>query len=137
VTRRRASPEPAFLTLDEVLAIHAHQIATYGGRGGIRDIGALESALAMPRATFDGNRLHGTLFEQAAAYLFHVTQNHPFIDGNKRVGLVSALVFLRLNGWSVRSSEDDMVGFVLSVADGSSSKADVATWIKQHAIERP
>ncbi|HYQ81440.1 MAG TPA: Fic family protein, partial [Anaeromyxobacteraceae bacterium] len=80
MTRRR---KPAFLTLDEVLALHADQIGRYGGSPGLRDLGLLESALAAPRATFGGEHLHGSLPEMAAAYLFHLVRNHPFVDGNK------------------------------------------------------
>ena len=76
-----------YLSLDEAMAIHAHQIARYGGTPGIRDRTLLESALAMPKATFGAELLHPTLSEQAAAYVFHLVKNHPFLDGNKRVGL--------------------------------------------------
>lgn len=89
--------EPTFLTIDEVLAIHQDQIARYGGSAGVRDWGLLQSAIAMPAATFGGQFLHGDLSEMAAACLFHIVQNRPFIDGNKRVGAVAAYVFLALN----------------------------------------
>src|SRR5437867_10279787 len=88
---------PTFLSLDEILEIHKDQIARYGGMAGIRDLGLLQSALAQPQATFGSQFLHADLIEMAAAYLFHIVQNHPFIDGNKRVGAVAALVFLQLN----------------------------------------
>ena len=78
--------EPDFLTLDEVLRIHLDQIERYGGQSGLRDLGLLESAVNMPRASFAGRHAHTDLFEQAAAYLFHIVSNHPFIDGNKRTG---------------------------------------------------
>jgi death on curing protein len=78
--------EPVFLTLDDVLEIHEQQIERYAGSHGLRDTGALESAVATPQATFGGKYLHGSLYLMAAAYLFHITQNHPFIDGNKRAG---------------------------------------------------
>jgi death-on-curing protein len=122
-----------FLTLDEALAIHAHQIARYGGALGIRDQGLLESALAMPAATFGGEHLHPSLPEQAAAYLFHLVKNHPFVDGNKRVGLACSLVFLRLNGIRVRASDDDLVDIVMGVAEGRRSKADVAVFLRERA----
>ena len=77
---------PRFLTKEYVTAIHADQINKYGGGQGLRDVGLLESALAQPRATFGGEWLHPTLFDMAAAYLFHLVENHPFLDGNKRVG---------------------------------------------------
>jgi len=124
----------AFLTLDEVLAIHAHQVSRYGGALGIRDRGLLESALAMPQATFGDEILHPSLHEQAAAYLFHIVKNHPFIDGNKRVGLASCLAFLRLNAVRVRASDDDLVDLVLGVASGDRSKADVAVFLHKRTV---
>jgi death-on-curing protein len=123
-----------FLTLDEALAIHAHQIARYGGALGVRDRGLLESALAMPSATFAGEYLHPSLPEQAAAYLFHLVKNHPFVDGNKRVGLACSLVFLRLNGISIRATDDDLVDIVMGVAEGRRSKADVAVFLRERSM---
>ena len=82
---------PDFLTLEEVLEIHDDQINRYGGASGIRDFGLLESALAQPQTIFGGSLLHTDLFEMAAAYFFHIIQNHPFMDGNKRVGAVTGL----------------------------------------------
>jgi death-on-curing protein len=125
---------PAFLTLDEVLAIHAHQVSRYGGALGIRDRGLLESALAMPQATFGDELLHPSLHEQAAAYLFHLVKNHPFIDGNKRVGLASCLAFLRLNGVRIRASDDELVDLVLGVASGDRSKAAVAVLLRERTV---
>ena len=122
-----------FLTLDEALAIHAHQIARYGGALGVRDRGLLESALAMPAATFAGDYLHPSLPEQAAAYLFHLVKNHPFVDGNKRVGLACSLAFLRLNGIHVRATDDDLVDIVMGVAEGRRSKADVAVFFRERS----
>ena len=119
-----------YLTLDEVLAIHADQIARYGGMLGIRDRAGLESALAMPRAGFGGEMLHPTLFEQAAAYLFHLARNHPFVDGNKRVALAVALVFLALNDVEIDAGEDEVVDLVLGIATGERTKADAAQLLK-------
>jgi death on curing protein len=123
----------SFLTLDEALAIHAHQIARYGGSLGIRDLGLLEAALAMPEATFGGDLLHATLEEQAAAYLFHLAKNHPFVDGNKRAALACALVFLRLNEIRISARDDELVMLVLGVAEGRISKAEVAVFFRNHA----
>jgi len=122
-----------FPTLDEALAIHAHQIARYGGALGVRDRGLLESALAMPAATFAGVYLHPSLPEQAAAYLFHLVKNHPFVDGNKRVGLACSLAFLRLNGIRIRATDDDLVDIVMGVAEGRRSKADVAVFLRERS----
>lgn len=122
-----------YLTLDEVLAIHAHQIQRYGGRLGLRDRPLLSSALAMARATFAGEELHASLAEKGGAYLFHLVKNHPFVDGNKRVGLAACLVFLRLNGIAIRATDDELVDLVMGVAEGSRSKADVAVFLSSHA----
>jgi death-on-curing protein len=122
-----------FLTLDEALAIHAHQIARYGGALGVRDQGLLESALAMPAATFAGEYLHASLPEQAAAYLFHLVKKHPFVDGNKRVGLACSLAFLRLSGIRVRATNDGPVDAVMGVAEGRRSKADVAVFLRERS----
>lgn len=91
--------EPDFLTVEEVLIIHDEQIEEYGGIHGIRDKGLLESAVMMAQASFGGEYLHQNLFEMAAAYAFHIAENQSFFDGNKRTALVSALVFLDINGF--------------------------------------
>ncbi len=96
-----------------MLALHADQIERYGGRAGLRDVGLLESALAVPAATFGGRFLHGSLHEMAAAHLYHLVQNHPFVDGNKRVGLMATLAFLGLNGVRLESTEEELVQLVL------------------------
>jgi death on curing protein len=125
---------PRFLTLDEVIESHAEQIAAYGGSEGIRDIGLLQSALAQPEATFGGQLLHADLFELAAAYLFHIVQNHPFIDGNKRVGLESALLFLEMNGQSIESDDDELVDLVFQTAQGKMTKIELAIFLRTHSI---
>ena len=122
-----------FFSLDEVLSIHAHQIAVYGGSLGIRDVGLLQSALHMPEATAFGQELHPTLHEKAAAYLFHIVRNHPFIDGNKRAGLSVCLAFLDAEGFFVGASEDDLVELVLGVARGERTKAEVSVFLSRHS----
>ena len=93
--------EPEFLDLEDVLLIHEEQLAKYGGAAGIRDQGLLESALATPKATFGCGFVHEDLFAMAAAYAFHIAENQPFVDGNKRTGVLAAVVFLELNGFIV------------------------------------
>jgi death-on-curing protein len=131
VTARR---KVVFLTLDEVLALHADQVDRYGGSGGVRDLGLLESALAMPRAAFGGEYLHGSLPEMAAAYLFHVVRNHPFVDGNKRAGLAAAIAFLGLNGLWLEVEPDLLAEHVLKVAEGAMPKAELAEFIRRHVV---
>ncbi|PIP38946.1 MAG: type II toxin-antitoxin system death-on-curing family toxin [Desulfobacterales bacterium CG23_combo_of_CG06-09_8_20_14_all_51_8] len=120
-----------FLSLAEVLEIHQDQVTRYGGASGIRDIELLKSALGMPPATYGGEFLHTDIFEMAAAYLFHPVKNHPFLDGNKRVGAVAALVFLALNGYDLNAPEDDFAERVLAVARGELDKAGVAVFIRR------
>jgi death-on-curing protein len=128
---------PTFLTLDEVLEIHQEQIEKYGGSSGLRDAGPLESAIATPMATFAGEYLHATIPAMAAAYLFHITRNHPFLDGNKRVGANAAITFLRMNDWEPTFSEDELVDLVLAVAAGNIDKPEVIAFLKQHSRPIP
>jgi death-on-curing protein len=128
--------EPIFLTLDEVLAIHADQIRRYGGASGIRDLSLLSSAMAMPETTFDGEPLHGNDFEMAAAYLFHIARNHPFVDGNKRTALMSALVFLGLNDHRLETESDPLYELVEGAAAGSVDKSRVAVFFRDDCEDR-
>lgn len=114
--------DPVFLSLDEVLEIHEQQIERYGGSAGIRDPAGLESAVATPQATFGGEFLHPSIPAMAAAYLFHLCQNHAFIDENKRVGANAAITFLLMNDWDATFGEEELVDLVLSVASGRLGK---------------
>jgi death on curing protein len=114
--------EPVFLSLDEVLEIHEQQIERYGGSAGLRDGAALESAVATPQVTFGGEFLHKSIPAMAVAYLFHLCQNHAFIDGNKRVGANAAITFLLMNNWEPTFAEKELVDMVLSVASGGLGK---------------
>jgi death-on-curing protein len=127
---------PLFLTLEEVLEIHDDQIERYGGREGIRDIELLRSALAMPSAGAGGQYFHHDIFEMAAAYLFHIVKNHPFLDGNKRVGAAAALVFLEMNGVELKLSNSELVGIVMTVARGESAKSALAEFFRKRAEVR-
>jgi death-on-curing protein len=122
-----------FVTEDEVVAIQADQVARYGGETGLRDIGLLRSAIAQPEASFGGQWLHPDLASMAAAYLFHLVQNHPFVDGNKQVGLMTALYFLALNGEPVRLIDHNaLTDLVLGVANGTVAKDQVAAFLRGH-----
>jgi death-on-curing protein len=127
--------DPIFLNLAEVIEIHHDQIHRYGGKGGIRDITLLQSALAIPSASYGGDYLHHDLCEMAAAYLFHIIRNHPFIDGNKRTGTVAALVFLEVNEVKVEIDEKALEELVLDVACGKKHKATVAAFFRENAID--
>jgi death on curing protein len=125
--------DPLFLTLDEVLALHEDQIQRYGGTPGIRDIGLLESAVGSVAVTFDGRLLHETLSEMAAAILFGICRNHPFVDGNKRTAVAAALTFLELNGIEVDADEDEFYDLVIGVTGSRISKAAVAVFLHDNA----
>jgi len=119
-------PTPKFLSLDEVLELHADQISSFGGTPGVRDEGLLESALAQPQATFGGQFLHPTISEQAAAYLYHIAMNHPFIDGNKRTAFAVMDTFLRLNGCALNLTDDRVYDLVMRVARGTMTKEELS-----------
>lgn len=123
---------PRFLTQAEVVVIHTDQILRYGGSDGIRDLGLLQSALAMPMAGFGGQYLHPTLPEMAAAYLFHLVKNHPFVDGNKRVAAAAANVFLILNGLTLAGDQDAYADLVLAAAGSECTKDDIAQFFRDH-----
>jgi len=124
---------PIFLSLDEVIEIHRDQIERYGGSAGIRDMGLLQSAVAMPQAGFGGQFLHADLYEMGAAYLFHIVQNHPFVDANKRVGAMATFTFLKSNGLTLRSPETEFEKVVLAVAQGKLGKAVIAEFLRKHS----
>jgi death-on-curing protein len=124
--------KPIFLSVDQLLRVHQDQVERYGGDASLRDRGLLESAAAMPAASFADQYLHAFPHEMAAAYLFHLAANHPFVDGNKRVGLAAALVFLRLNGFRLECDHGELEALVLSVARGEKEKADVAVYFREH-----
>lgn len=127
---------PTFLTLDEVIEIHRDMIQRYGGSLGVRDMGLLESAVATPQASFGGQYLHTDLFEMAAAYLFHIVQNHPFIDGNKRTGAMAAFTFLKLNGVTLTAKESAFERTVRNVAEGKIGKDKVARFLQKNSRRR-
>ncbi len=122
--------EPEFLTLEDVLLIHDEQLEAYGGIDGIRDEGLLESAVMTAQASFGGEYLHQDLFEMAAAYAFHIAENQPFLDGNKRTALVSALVFLDFNGFEILDVEMKLYDAMIAIANKEMDKYDLAELLK-------
>lgn len=123
-----------YLQVTDILLLHSEQVDLYGGEHGVRDIGLLESAAAQPQASFGGESLYGDVFEMAAAYLFHITQNHPFIDGNKRAGAVAALVFLDINGITIDAPPGSIYDLTLAVATGQAGKAEIAEFFRTHYL---
>ncbi|MFM9959251.1 MAG: type II toxin-antitoxin system death-on-curing family toxin [Phycisphaerales bacterium] len=136
MTVQPIAKEPRFITLEEALSLHESAIDAHGGSYGIRDQGLLESALAAPRQGFGGQYAYAFPHEMAAAYLFHLCKNHAFIDGNKRIAWVSAVFFMRVNGWSVLADEQEAIQVVLRVATDEMDKPAVASWLVRVARPR-
>ena len=126
-----------FLPDEVVLAIHDDQIRLYGGSYGVRDEGLLDSAINMPRATFGGQFLHNDIFAMAAAYGFHISENQPFIDGNKRTAGMVMLTFLKLNGLDPVASEMEYYQTIMAVANREMSKEQLAAWLRTAVNETP
>lgn len=122
--------EPIFLTVAEVLEIHSEQLDAHGGIHGIRDQSLLESAVMTPQASFGGEYLHADIFEMAAAYAFHIAENQPFLDGNKRTALVSALVFLDLNGFVIMDPTGSLYDMLIDIANHAADKYYLAELLK-------
>ena len=121
------------ITIQQVLFINARVIAETGGQTGLRDLALLESAVARPYATFDGKDLYTSLFEKAAALLDSLVNNHPFVDGNKRTGITSAAMFLRINDFRLSCSQNEIEIFTLQVATTHPPIAELSRWLQEHA----
>lgn len=126
---------PSFLTLSEVLEFHRDLIDEFGGSQGIRDLGLLESAVAMPEAGMSDEFFHAFPFEMAAAYAYHIAQNHPFVDGNKRTALAAALTFLEVNGMPLMGGEEPLEEAMRKMASGKLGKAEFAELLERLSRE--
>jgi death on curing protein len=124
------------LTLNEILLIYQLVMEQSGGTAGIRDHGLLEASLAQPMMTFDGVELYPTLTEKASALGFSLIQNHPFIDGNKRIGYAAMRMFLGRNGVRIVATIDEREATIIAVASGQLSRAELASWLASHTEER-
>jgi death-on-curing protein len=124
-----------YLTLGEVLELHRLVLLRGGGSVGVRDLGALESAVAQPSMMFGGFDLYPGVAEKAGALCLSLVQNHPFVDGNKRVGHAAMETFLVLNGWEIRASVDEQEQVMLAVASGNLSREGLTKWLREHIIE--
>ena len=118
-----------YLTLAEVLDLHAAIVEQSGGAQGVRDLGALESALAQPSQTFEGRDLHPTLAAKVSTMGFSLIQNHPFIDGNKRIGHAAMEAMLMLNGHEFTADVDDAERTILQVASGAMNREALQNWV--------
>lgn len=125
-----------FLDKKTLLAFHDDQVKTYGGKQGIRDVGLLESALAQPEASFGGEYVHQTIYEMAAAYGFHICQNHPFYDGNKRTALIAMYTFLYVNGYRLQADKKSLFAVVIDLASGNVEKKELAAYLEEHCEEK-
>jgi death-on-curing protein len=125
--------EPEFLEVDEVLELHRLSIEAYGGLDGVRDAGLLASAVGWPQSSFDGAYAHEGIFEMAAAYLFHLARNHPFLDGNKRTAFLAAVVFLEINGITVERESEALYELTTGVAEGRIDKPATAAELERAA----
>jgi death on curing protein len=123
---------PDFLEINDILSIHQILLEQFGGMPGIRDEGLLESAVSQPQATFFGELLHPTIQAQAAAYLYHLAKNHPFLDGNKRTAFGAMEAFLRLNGYNLDFSNEAAYQMVIQVVQGEMNKEELAQLLEQH-----
>lgn len=118
--------DPEFLEVEDVFELHAESIERYGGEGGVRERGLIESAVAVPRQSFGGEYLHATLFDMAAAYAFHLAENQGFVDGNKRAGLAAATAFLAMNGYDLAEREDRLYDALMALSSKTLDKAGLA-----------
>ena len=125
-----------FLTFSDIIEIHEYQIENFGGAAGVCDINLLKSAIGMPESSFGGVFLHPTIYEMAAAYLYHLVENHPFVDGNKRVGAMAALIFLDINNIDFDAPEELFTEMVLKVASGKMLKAEITLFLKEYSHSR-
>lgn len=125
-----------YLTVEQVLFLHARLIGETGGSHGIRDVGLLRSAVARPRGSFEGKELYPDLFAKAAALMHSLIKNHPFIDGNKRTGTAAAVLLLRANAWSFEASNAELEEFALKVAGEELAVLEMARWLRQHSVSR-
>ncbi len=123
-----------YLTLAELLVLYRRVMEQSGGAAGIRDRGGIESALAQPRATFGGEDLHPSLVEKAAALGFSLIRNHPFIDGNKRIGHAAMEAFLLKNGYEIQASVDEQEQIILAVAAGAMPRSEFTEWLRHHVV---
>ena len=123
-----------YLSLSEVLQLHARIIDQTGGAAGLRDLGILESSLAQPRQTFGGQDLYPTLVAKASALGFSLVANHPFVDGNKRIGHAALEATLMLNGLELASSVATAEAEILALASGHRSRDQFTEWVQAHLI---
>jgi len=122
-----------YLAAEQVIFIHSVLISETGGMHGIRDLGLLESAIARPQATFEGQELYSDLFLKCAALLDSLVNNHPFVDGNKRTGITAAGIFLKINQWRLDTENQTLEDFTIEVASKHLPLEAIANWLRHHS----
>lgn len=125
-----------FLNKEIILTFHRDQLNRYGGKDGLRDEALLESALAQPESSFDGEYIHKSLFHMAAAYGFHLCQNHPFFDGNKRTALIAMYLFLYTNGYQLKADKKSLFAIMIDLASGKVTKDELTVYLEKHSKKR-
>ncbi len=120
------------ITMEAILKIHRYSIDKYGGADGVRDMGLLQSSIARPFQTFDGNELYEDAFEKTAALYESLIANHPFIDGNKRTGFLAMVALIEHYGFSLEASEDEAYDFTIKVSTGQAVFDDIVQWLKRN-----
>ncbi len=123
-----------YLSLSELIMLHQRIIEQSGGTDGVRDLGLAESALAQPRMSFGGTELYPTLAEKAAALCFSLVMNHPFFDGNKRIGHAAMETFLMMNGFEMNADVDDSEAMILRLAASELDRQSFSAWVAAHII---
>lgn len=126
-----------YLTLEEALELHRLALEQSGGLDGVRDLGGLESALAQPQMTFGGQELYPSLAEKAATVCYSLVCNHPFVDGNKRIGHLAMEAFLVLNGWELAAGVEEQERIMLQLAAGALKREEFTVWVQSHLQPRP
>lgn len=125
-----------YLSLDEILELHRILLEQFGGAAGVRDLGALESAVVQPLMAFGGEDLYPTVADKAAALAFSLVMNHPFVDGNKRIGHAALETFLVLNGFEMSAGVDEQEQVMLALAAGTLKREPFTEWVRTHLCNR-
>ncbi len=125
-----------YLTLEEVIELHRLVRERSGGGEGVRDLGSLESAVAQPMMAFGGQELYPTIADKASSLGFSLVRNHPFVDGNKRIGHAAMETFLVLNGFELSAPVDEQEQIILRLAAGELTREEFTKWVNSHLIER-
>jgi death-on-curing protein len=126
-----------YLTLPEILDLHRRVIEQSGGGDGVRDLGGVESAVAQPQMTFGGDELYPTIESKATALCFSLVMNHPFVDGNKRIGHAAMETFLVMNGFEIAAAVDDAEKIILTLAAGGLTREELLEWVTSNVRRLP